>query len=94
MVVQITPIGIKNIGYKFYIVFAIINACFLPPIYFFYPETAGLSLESVDRLFASGNGYGGGHLPAEDTDDAFRPQLKHTGSDGDVKQEVVAVEKV
>ncbi|WOO86312.1 Sugar transporter STL1 [Vanrija pseudolonga] len=93
MVVQITPIGIKNIGYKFYIVFAIINACFLPPIYFFYPETAGLSLESVDKLFASGNGYGGGRLPPEDSEDAFQPQLKHAGSDGDVKHEVAVVEK-
>ena len=33
-------------------IFAIINAAFLPPIYFFYPETKGLSLESVDLLFS------------------------------------------
>ena len=34
-------------------IFAIINASFLPVIYFFYPETAGHSLESIDLLFSS-----------------------------------------
>ena len=38
-IVQITPISINNIGWKTYIIFAVINAAFLPPIYFFYPET-------------------------------------------------------
>ncbi|KAL1406714.1 hypothetical protein Q8F55_004711 [Vanrija albida] len=51
---------------RFVRVFAI-NACFLPPIYFFYPETAGVSLESVDKLFASGQGYGSGHLVEDST---------------------------
>jgi len=51
-IVQVAPIGVKNIGYKFYIVFAIINASFVPVIYFFYPETKGLSLESIDLLFS------------------------------------------
>lgn len=27
------------------------NACFIPIIYFFYPETARLSLEQIDLLF-------------------------------------------
>ncbi|KAK1924568.1 general substrate transporter [Papiliotrema laurentii] len=52
IIVQIAPIGVKNIGWKFYIIFAVINAAFLPPIYFFYPETKGLSLEAVDLLFS------------------------------------------
>ena len=29
-------------------------ACFVPVIYIFYPETKGLELEDVDRLFAKG----------------------------------------
>ncbi|ORX39791.1 putative hexose carrier protein [Kockovaella imperatae] len=50
-IVEMTPPALKNIGYKFYIIFAVINASFLPIIYIFYPETAGMSLESIDALF-------------------------------------------
>ncbi|KAF7193830.1 Sugar transporter STL1 [Pseudocercospora fuligena] len=51
LVVEITPVSISSIGYKTYIYFAIFNACFLPLIYLFYPETRNLSLEQIDRLF-------------------------------------------
>ncbi|KAK9357662.1 general substrate transporter [Lipomyces starkeyi] len=52
MVVQITPPSIQNIGWKTYIIWTVFNACWVPIIYFFYPETKGLQLEDVDRLFA------------------------------------------
>ena len=52
LVVQITPPAISNIGYRTYIIFAILNACWVPVIFFFYPETKGMELEDVDRLFA------------------------------------------
>lgn len=52
MIVQITPIALNNIGYKTYIIFAVLNSCWVPIIYFFFPETKGLELEDVDRLFA------------------------------------------
>ncbi|KAK1059654.1 hypothetical protein LTR74_012489 [Friedmanniomyces endolithicus] len=51
LVVSITPIGIQNIGWRFYIVFAVLNAAFLPFIWLFYVETAGLSLDEIDRVF-------------------------------------------
>lgn len=31
--------------------FGVFNAFFLPLIYFYYPETRGLSLEHIDKLF-------------------------------------------
>lgn len=30
------------------------NAAFIPPMIFFYPETAGRSLEEIDLIFAKG----------------------------------------
>ena len=39
VIVQITPIGIQNLGWRFWIVFTVLNAAFLPIIYLFYPET-------------------------------------------------------
>lgn len=50
-VVQITPISINNIGWKTFIIFAILNAVWIPIIYCFYPETKGLELEDIDHIF-------------------------------------------
>jgi hypothetical protein len=47
----ITPIAFNNIGYKTYIIFAVINAFMVPSVYFFYPETAYRSLEEMDAIF-------------------------------------------
>jgi hypothetical protein len=52
MIVQITPIAIQNIGWKTYIIFAVLNALWVPIIFVFFPETKGLELEAVDRLFS------------------------------------------
>lgn len=54
LVVMVTPIMVANIGWGTYLFFATINACFLPIIYFFYPETANRSLEEIDIIFAKG----------------------------------------
>ncbi|KAL3476983.1 hypothetical protein BJX99DRAFT_270140 [Aspergillus californicus] len=51
LVVEITPVSISNIGYRTYIYFAVFNFCFLPIIYFFFPETRNLTLEQIDLLF-------------------------------------------
>ncbi|KAL4946584.1 hypothetical protein BDV06DRAFT_233147 [Aspergillus oleicola] len=51
VVVEITPIGIQNIGWRFWIVWTILNAAFLPVIYFLYPETANRTLEDLDEYY-------------------------------------------
>lgn len=51
MVVEITPIGIQALHWKFYCIWTIFNASFVPIVYLFYPETADRTLEDVDRLF-------------------------------------------
>ncbi|KAL5119745.1 hypothetical protein ACEQ8H_002351 [Pleosporales sp. CAS-2024a] len=53
-VVMITPVLITSIGWGTYLFFAVLNALFLPVIYFFYPETCGRSLEEIDLIFAKG----------------------------------------
>lgn len=53
-VVMITPVMIDHIGWGTYLFFAVMNAIFIPPMYFFYPETAGRSLEEIDLIFAKG----------------------------------------
>lgn len=53
LVVEITPVGIQNIGWKLYIVFCILNWASIIVVWFWYPETSGKTLESIDFLFAS-----------------------------------------
>ncbi|KAJ5858027.1 hypothetical protein N7455_008921 [Penicillium solitum] len=52
-IVEITPIGIQSIGWKFWIVWTVLNAIFLPIIYFLYPETANRRLEDIDAYYRS-----------------------------------------
>jgi hypothetical protein len=49
------PVMIDNIGWGTYLFFAVVNACFLPFIYIYYPETAKRSLEEIDLIFAKGH---------------------------------------
>lgn len=51
---MVTPVMIDKIKWGTYLFFAIVNACFFPIIYFFYPETANRSLEEIDIIFAKG----------------------------------------
>ncbi|KAF8243905.1 general substrate transporter [Wilcoxina mikolae CBS 423.85] len=53
LVVMTIPTSFENIGYKTYIVYAVLNACFVPIIYFFLVETKGRSLEELDVIFAA-----------------------------------------
>ncbi|SCU83135.1 LAME_0C04104g1_1 [Lachancea meyersii CBS 8951] len=51
-VVMFTPIFIHDARYGCYLFFAAINYLYIPVIFFFYPETAGRSLEEIDIIFA------------------------------------------
>lgn len=53
-IVMITPVLIASINWGTYLFFAILNALFIPILYFLYPETAGRSLEEIDLIFAKG----------------------------------------
>ncbi|GAA5839041.1 hypothetical protein JCM11251_007859 [Rhodosporidiobolus azoricus] len=54
-VVMFTPPFLASTAFGTFLFFGVINVCFLPVIYLFYPETAGRSLEEIDIVFARGN---------------------------------------
>lgn len=47
----VNPIAMKAIGWKYYILFCVLNAVFFSVIFFVYPETKGHSLEEITRVF-------------------------------------------
>jgi hypothetical protein len=51
---ELTLLSIANIGWKTFVIFAVLNAAFLPMVYCFYPETKGVELEDIPLLFAKG----------------------------------------
>ncbi|KAJ5156926.1 sugar transporter [Penicillium canariense] len=53
LVAEITPIAFNAIAWRFFIVFACLNAAIVVLVYFLFPETAGRSLEEVDQIFVS-----------------------------------------
>ncbi|KAJ5230466.1 hypothetical protein N7489_011174 [Penicillium chrysogenum] len=51
VVVMITPVALDTIGYKYYIVYAVISACIPISVYLFYPETMNRNLEALNHVF-------------------------------------------
>ena len=51
VVVYVTPQAIQSLGYRLYIIWAVLNAIFVPITWLFYPETARRSLEDMDEIF-------------------------------------------
>ncbi|EPQ52878.1 general substrate transporter [Gloeophyllum trabeum ATCC 11539] len=48
---QVSPIAMKNVGWKFYILFVCLNAFDFLVILFFFPETKGKTLEEMAVVF-------------------------------------------
>lgn len=51
-VVMFTPVFMDASAWGAYLFFALMNYLFIPVIFFFYPETAGRTLEEIDIIFA------------------------------------------
>ncbi|EXJ71764.1 uncharacterized protein A1O5_05574 [Cladophialophora psammophila CBS 110553] len=75
--VKIAPIGIANLGWKFYIIFIVMTFIQLPVVWLFYPETKGLSLEEIDGLFVK-NGEATEML-ADASEKRHQLEIKDTG---------------
>lgn len=55
LVVMISPVAIANIKWRVYILWAVLNFVFIFVVWFFYPETKGLTLEETNRIFEGGD---------------------------------------
>ncbi|RAK83293.1 MFS sugar transporter [Aspergillus costaricaensis CBS 115574] len=51
IVVMVTPVALDTIGWRYYIVYAVISACIPVTVYLFYPETMGRNLEALNEVF-------------------------------------------
>ncbi|KAG6906481.1 hypothetical protein DXG01_013720 [Tephrocybe rancida] len=51
IVVQITPTGIATLGWRFYLIWMVFNAAFVPLVWLVYPETSNRHLEDIDKLY-------------------------------------------
>jgi hypothetical protein len=67
VVVMITPLGLEELNYKFYIIWAIFCCSFAPIVYFLYPETARKSLEEIDIEFRESPGILRGRFRRSET---------------------------
>ncbi|KAI0521279.1 hexose transporter [Xylaria bambusicola] len=55
----VNPIGLENIGWKYYLVFSVLLVIFLGITYFLFPETKGHTLEEIAVLFDGPQVLGG-----------------------------------
>lgn len=55
LVAEVTPVAFADIGWRYFIVYCCLTASFVPVIFFFFPETAGRSLEEIDEIFEASN---------------------------------------
>ena len=70
VVVQTTPIGMHYLHWGIYLIYAVFNASFVPIVYYLVVETAGRSLEQIDRWFELNPGWlvhNADHSPVFDT---------------------------
>ncbi|CAN6640995.1 hexose transporter Hxt15p [Trichomonascus vanleenenianus] len=53
MISKVVPIGVENLGWRLFFIFAIFNFVILVYTWFFIKETKGISMEEMERLFGS-----------------------------------------
>lgn len=50
-IVQVTPLALAKISWRFFLIFLFANVIFVFILYFFYPETKDKTLEEMSALF-------------------------------------------
>ena len=80
---MITPTLITSLAWKGYLIFMALNFSFVPLVYFCYPETANLTLEEIDYLFASPD-EGAVRMSIRVAKDGWGDRLEKHGLRGDM----------
>jgi hypothetical protein len=60
------PVAFNNIGWKYYLIFVVVPLLGASIMYFFFPETKGLALEEIAKLFGDEVAVDITHLSAEE----------------------------
>lgn len=90
VIVMITPVAINSLGFKYFIIFAVISYGIPASVYFFFPETMGQSLEQINQVFRNNktpraivsaarlNSKAGGVVESDDTDRDMEKEIDST----------------
>ncbi|KAJ8127638.1 hypothetical protein O1611_g5995 [Lasiodiplodia mahajangana] len=70
----VNPIGLENIGWKYYLLFSVLLVIFLGITYFLFPETKGHTLEEIAVLFDGPQAVGDCLGKAISKDPSYEPQ--------------------
>jgi sugar porter (SP) family MFS transporter len=97
VVALVTPVAISSIGYRYFILFAVISYCIPITVYLFYPETMGQSLEQIDAVFRDNHSplaivKASKLISKGDVKEIYR-EKNETGAGTEVENNVIADEK-
>jgi hypothetical protein len=82
MTVLVNPIMFGQLENRTYFLFAGLNLLWIPAVYFFYPETAGRSLESIEAMFSTSSPFNR-HMERAYHDQAELLDNESFGDEGD-----------
>lgn len=90
VIAEITPVAFATIGYRYYIVYAVIGLAVVPLVYFLFPETNGRSLEEMDGIFADPDHWWKivaeeRRLPRSELEDLENFESKYDGLSGKIE---------
>ncbi|ORY01682.1 MFS transporter [Clohesyomyces aquaticus] len=87
MLVQVTPIAIERIAWRYFLIFIICDAIFIVVVWWVYPETVGKTLEEIAALFED-------EVAVDITEAHHYPDTKSPADEKVVNGDVTMVERI
>lgn len=57
LLVQVTPMAVEAISWRYFLIFLVCSCCFIVVFYVLYPETKGKTLEDIEAIFGDKVGF-------------------------------------